>query len=70
MVFESALFALARSKLRWIIKTKQVDHIQMLKLLITYQLGRFARSDGIAQAISWLCDSTKSGFVIWSRATV
>jgi NAD(P)-dependent dehydrogenase (short-subunit alcohol dehydrogenase family) len=33
-------------------------------------MGRFARPDGIAQAISWLCDSTKSGFVIWSRATV
>jgi NAD(P)-dependent dehydrogenase (short-subunit alcohol dehydrogenase family) len=33
-------------------------------------MGRFARPDDIAQAISWLCDSTKSGFVIWSRATV
>jgi len=35
----------------------------MLKLQITYQWGRFARPDDIAQAISWLCDSTKSGFV-------
>ena len=26
-------------------------------------MGRFARPDDIAQAISWLCDSTKSGFV-------
>ena len=26
-------------------------------------MGRFARPDDIAQAIAWLCDASKSGFV-------